>query len=152
MKTEYGEFKVMTVRETVKDYLAETPQKIATFLRENVPASSWFDPDKEAFIAILLNTRTRIIGFNLVSLGILDQCIVHPREVFRPAIVAAANRIVLAHNHPSGETTPSDADIKMTQNLIRAGQLLKIEVIDHVIWSAQNESYKSLREMGYFYS
>jgi DNA repair protein RadC len=75
---------------------------------------------------------------------------VHPREVFRPAIIAAAAAIVIAHNHPSGEANPSEADIKVTRDLIRAGQLLKIELLDHVIMGA--DRHCSLRAMGYFYS
>ena len=76
--------------------------------------------------------------------------IVHPREVFRCAIIAAAAKIALIHNHPSGEPQPSEADIKVTRDLIRAGQLLKIEVLDHVI--VGNPTHSSLRELGYFYS
>ena len=83
----------------------------------------------------------------LVAHGTLDTILVHPREVFRAAITANAAVIVLAHNHPSGEATPSEADIKVTRDLIRAGQLLKIEVLDHVI--VGNGQRASLRELGY---
>ena len=76
---------------------------------------------------------------------------IHPREVFRPAIRGAASAIVLMHNHPSGESAPSEADVKVTRDLIRAGQLLKIEVLDHVIVGA-GETFTSLRTLGYFYS
>ena len=76
--------------------------------------------------------------------------LVHPREVFRCAIIAAAASVVIIHNHPNGESIPSDADIKVTRDLIRAGQLLKIELVDHFIIGNQNHS--SLRELGYFYS
>jgi DNA repair protein RadC len=73
-----------------------------------------------------------------------------PREVFRVAIMTAASALIVMHNHPSGESTPSDADIKVTRDLIRAGQLLKMELIDHVIIGNGNRS--SLRELGYFYA
>ena len=73
----------------------------------------------------------------------------HAREVFRPAIVAAGSAIVLTHNHPSGDPTPSEADIKCTRDLIRAGQLLKIELMDHVIIGS--DRHVSMREQGYFY-
>jgi DNA repair protein RadC len=79
----------------------------------------------------------------------MDTILVHPREVFRTAVIGAASAIVLVHNHPSGEPTPSEADIKVTRDLIRAGQLLKIDVLDHVIMGNPNRS--SLRELGYFY-
>jgi DNA repair protein RadC len=85
-----------------------------------------------------------------VSIGTLDTILVHAREVFRGAIIAAAAAVVVMHNHPSGESTPSEADIKVTRDLIRAGQLLKIELLDHVI-IGQNR-HQSLRELGYFYS
>lgn len=78
----------------------------------------------------------------------MDTILVHPREVFRAAIIASASAIVLAHNHPSGEATPSEADIKVTRDLIRAGQLLKIEVLDHVIIGAGE--HVSLRTLGFF--
>src|SRR5262249_22584660 len=98
----------------------------------------------------LLNTRRRIKGHHLVSIGTLDTILVHPREVFRLAVVASAAAIVVMHNHPSGEPDPSDADIKVTRDLIRAGQLLKIEVCDHVIVGCKKHT--SLRSLGYFYS
>ena len=88
--------------------------------------------------------------------GTLDTLLVHPREVFKAAIAANAAAVVLAHNHPSGDPTPSEADIKVTRDLIRAGQLLKIEVLDHVIIGRATperpKDYASLRELGYFYS
>jgi DNA repair protein RadC len=91
-----------------------------------------------------------------ISDGTLDTILVHPREVFRAAIAANAAGIVLVHNHPSGDPTPSDADIKVTRDLIRAGQLLKIEVVDHVIigraTAERTKDYASLRELGYFYA
>ena len=72
-----------------------------------------------------------------------------PREVFRLAIIAAASAVIVMHNHPSGESTPSEADIKVTRDLIRAGQLLKLELIDHVVIG--NGNFSSLRALGYFY-
>jgi DNA repair protein RadC len=91
----------------------------------------------------------------MLSQGTLDTILVHPREVFAPAIVKRASAIVLAHNHPSGDPTPSEADIKVTRDLIRAGQLLKIEVLDHIILGRRTDErprdWVSLRELGYFY-
>ena len=99
-------------------------------------------------MVLILNTRRRIIGHNLVTLGSLDTCLIHAREVFRPAIVAAGSAVILMHNHPSGDSTPSEADIKVTRELIRAGQLLKIELLDHVI---MGQRITSLKTQGYFY-
>ena len=81
----------------------------------------------------------------------MDTILCHPREVFRLAIMASAAAIIIAHNHPSGEPTPSEADIKITRDLIRAGQLLKIDVLDHIIMGV-NLNHSSLRTLGYFYS
>ena len=84
----------------------------------------------------------------------LDQVLVHAREVFAVAIAKRASAIVIAHNHPGGDPTPSEADISVTRELIRAGQLLKIEVLDHVIMGRSTterpRDYTSLRELGYF--
>jgi DNA repair protein RadC len=77
-------------------------------------------------LVFILNTRRRIKGHYLASIGTMDTILCHPREVFRLAIMASASGIIICHNHPSGESTPSEADIKVTRDLIRAGQLLKI--------------------------
>jgi DNA repair protein RadC len=130
--------------------LCETPVQAAEYWRTHIATAPYFDPERECFVALLLNTRRRIRGHHFVSHGTLDTILVHPREVFRVAIVAAASAIVLMHNHPSGDPTPSEADIKVTRDLIRAGQLLKLEVLDHVVMG-QCE-HRSLRELGYFYS
>ena len=91
-----------------------------------------------------------------ITNGTLDTVLVHAREVFRSAISANSSASVLAHNHPSGDPTPSEADIKVTRDLIRAGQLLKIEVLDHIVLGRATperaKDYSSLRELGYFYS
>ncbi|HTI98813.1 MAG TPA: DNA repair protein RadC [Dongiaceae bacterium] len=108
----------------------------------------------ETLQVLLLNTRRRLIRVEEISSGTLDTLLVHAREVFRPAIAANASAIVLAHNHPSGDPAPSEADIKVTRDLVRAGHLLKIEVLDHVILGRATEDrakdYASLRELGYF--
>ena len=96
---------------------------------------------------LLLNTRRRVKGHQIVSIGTHDTILVHPISVFRLAIVTSAAAVVLTHNHPSGEAQPSEADIRVTRDLVRAGQLLKIEVLDHVIMGTPNHC--SLRELGY---
>lgn len=109
----------------------------------------------ETFQVLLLNTRRRLIRAVEIADGTLDTLLVHPREVFKLAIAANAAAVVLVHNHPSGDPTPSEADVKVTRDLIRAGQLLKIEVLDHVIIGSAGpnraKEYASLRELGYFY-
>jgi DNA repair protein RadC len=129
--------------------LLETPDSIATLLREQNRRA-----EVEVFQIVLLNTRRRLIDIKQISQGTLDTILVHPREVFKSAISSNAAAVVLAHNHPSGDPTPSEADIKVTRDLIRAGQLLKIEVLDHVIIGRATQErprdFVSLRELGYF--
>jgi DNA repair protein RadC len=142
-------------RRLVKEVQAEspvldTPDAVANLMREQTRLLK-----AEVFQVLLLNTRRRLIGEPVkISDGTLDTILVHAREVFRPAISASAAAIVLLHNHPSGDPTPSEADIKVTRDLIRAGQLLKIEVLDHLILGCATEArpkdYVSLRELGYF--
>ena len=131
--------------------LMDTPERIADYLREANRAYT-----VENFQVVFLNTRRRMIGMENISQGTLDTLLVHGREVFAPAISRRAAAIVLVHNHPSGDPTPSEADIKVTRDLIRAGQLLKIEVLDHIILGRRTDErpkdYVSLREAGYFYS
>ena len=128
----------------------DNPEAIVQLLREQNLVKN-----VETFQVLLLNTRRRLIRVEDISHGTLDTLLVHPREVFKAAIAANAAAIVLAHNHPSGDPTPSEADIKVTRDLIRAGQLLKIEVLDHVIIGRATpdrpKDYASLRELGYFY-
>jgi DNA repair protein RadC len=143
------EFKVMRIRECAfEPPIVDTPQRAFDYWMANITKSDWFDPCKEAFVVLVLNTRRRIIGHNLISLGTLDSCQVHPREVFRPVIVAAGSAIILMHNHPSLDSSPSEADTKVTRDLIRAGQLLRIQIVDHVI---VGERYHSLKELGFLY-
>jgi DNA repair protein RadC len=127
----------------------DTPEAVANLMREDARLRS-----VETFQILLLNTRRRLIEVAKIADGTLDTILVHPREVFKPAIAANAAAIILLHNHPSGEATPSEADIKVTRDLIRAGQLLTIEVLDHVILGRATQErpkdYMSLRELGYF--
>jgi len=131
--------------------LCDTPERIAELMSALCIAAP-----KETFWAVLLDTRRRLIEICPVSTGTLDSVFVHPRDVFRAAIAANASGIVLVHNHPSGDPTPSEADIKVTRDLIRAGQLLKLEIVDHVICgrasTERSRAYASLRELGFFYA
>jgi DNA repair protein RadC len=95
-----------------------------------------------------------VTGFEFVSQGTLNTLLLRSCEVLRLATVLSASAIIIAHNHPSGDPTPSDADVKWTRQLIRAGQFLNIELVDSIIIgdARREKSYGSLREMGYFYS
>lgn len=129
----------------------DNPEMIVNYMRETNRLKG-----VEEFQVLLLNTRRRLIRAITISHGTLDTILVHPREVFKAAITANAAAIVLVHNHPSGDPTPSEADVKVTRDLIRAGQLLKIDVLDHVILGCATKErakdYASLRELGHFYS
>jgi len=144
------EFKVMLVRECEPvSQIMDQPELVAQYWRDNIPRADWYDPMKEALVVLVLNTRKRIIGHNLVALGSLDTCPVTALHVFRPVIAVAGASLILVHNHPSGSADPSEADIRVTRDLMRAGQLLKIELLDHVIIGL-NE-HKSLRSLGYLH-
>lgn len=99
---------------------------------------------KENFYVILLNTKNKILKIEKISIGILDATIIHPREIFKPAIKNSAARIILAHNHPSGDPSPSDEDLNITKKIMSIGELIGIEVIDHIIIG--NENYWSYLE------
>jgi DNA repair protein RadC len=150
------EFKLVALRDCAterENQLMDEPSKVADYWNQHVKTSPLFNPEVECFIVFFVNTRRRIKGHMVISTGSLDTILVHPREVFRPAIVQGSAAIILAHNHPSGDPTPSESDIKVTRELIRAGQLLKIEVLDHVVMgcaTARANGYFSLRECGYF--
>lgn len=102
--------------------------------------------DKEHFMVLLLDTKNRVIKDVVVSVGTLNCSLVHPREIFKPAIKESANSIILVHNHPSGDFEPSSEDIKITELLVKSGDLLSIKVLDHVILG--DGSFCSLNERG----
>ena len=101
---------------------------------------------QERFFVVLLDGRHRVIRHELVSQGTLTASLVHPREVFRPALREAAAAVVLVHNHPSGDPTPSQEDREVTERLARAGEILGVPVLDHVV--VAERGYSSLRESG----
>ena len=128
----------------------DNPETVVNYMRETNRLR-----DVESLQLLLLNVRHKLIRVEEISDGLVDTLLVHPREVFRAAIMANAAAVLL-HNHPSGDPTPSDADIKVTRDLIRAGQLLKIDILDHVILgratATRTKDYSSLKELGYFHS
>jgi DNA repair protein RadC len=104
--------------------------------------------DREHFKAAFLNTKNQIIRVVTVSIGSLNASIVHPREILKPAISASAASIVLVHNHPTGDPAPSREDIEFTKRFAQCGELIGIELLDHIIIGS--ERYQSLKEGGYF--
>jgi DNA repair protein RadC len=106
------------------------------------------DVDREHFIVLMLNQKNKIIGINTMSIGSLTASVVHPREVFKPAILSNAAALILAHNHPSGQPQPSTEDRALAQRLVEAGRLLGISVLDHVIIGDGTSSYFSFADEG----
>jgi DNA repair protein RadC len=104
------------------------------------------DADREYFLILVLNTKNNITGVNVVSIGNLNSSLVHPREVFKAAILGNAAAIILVHNHPSGDATASNEDLKITRRLAEAGKILGIEVLDHVVIG--DGCWYSLKEKG----
>ncbi len=127
--------------------IVSAPAEAAAVLREEFRLL-----DRESFRALLLNTKNRLIKTVEVSRGSLNASIVEPREVFKDAIAASAAAMILAHNHPSGDPTPSSEDIAITKRLVRAGELLNITVLDHIIVGQRahdrDQDFISLKELG----
>jgi len=120
------------------DYKITTPKEVFELLKNDLG-----NKKKEHFKILSLTTRKKLIGIDDISIGILDSSIAHPREIFKPAIQNSAASIILVHNHPSGDPTPSNDDIKMTERLLEAAKIMGIDIDDHVIIS--EGAFTSLR-------
>jgi DNA repair protein RadC len=126
-----------------------TPDQAAAYLQSAIDTH----PVQEGFYVILLDRKNHPLGRVLVTLGTLTSSLVHPREVFRPAILASAASVILAHNHPSGDPSPSAADIQVTRQLREASRAVDIEILDHVIVGSKESDptkvgYYSFRDTG----
>jgi DNA repair protein RadC len=119
----------------------KAPEDVRDVVREHLRGVK-----KECFLALLLTTRGKLIKVSEVSVGSLDSSLVHPREVFREAMSAAAASVVFVHNHPSGDPSPSAEDVKMTERLVQVGQLVGIDVLDHIIVS--DSDFTSMKRKG----
>lgn len=130
------------VKEAKTNTACRCPADAAAFLADTATLA------QEAFTVITLNTKHRPIDRHLISLGLLDASLVAPREVFAPAILDRAAAVIISHNHPSSDPTPSTEDIRITRQLIEAGRILDIPVLDHVIIGRGETPFHSLRESG----
>ena len=124
-----------------KDYDIKNPQSVVKAIRSSIK-----DKAKEHFKLILLDNRNKIISISTISIGTLNASLVHPREIFKEAIIHNSASVVLAHNHPSGDPEPSEEDIKITERLVESGKILGIEVIDHIVIGKTN--FSSFKERG----
>lgn len=132
------------IAESRKVTQIRSPEDVAAYLKPLVK-----NKYKEQFIAIFLNTKGHIIKHEIITIGSLQASIVHPREIFESACRNHAASIIVAHNHPSGDPTPSREDIQVTQRLVKAGKIMDIPVLDHIIiGSDSNCRWKSLKERG----
>ena len=137
-------FHIKLVREGQPLYhqAISAPQEAAAFFRQQIG-----DSVQEHFIAIFLNARNIPIGWREISRGSVSASLVHPREVFLAAIKVVASSLILAHNHPSGDASPSKDDLELTRRLKQAGDILGLEVLDHLIITA--DTHVSLKEKGF---
>jgi len=129
--------------ETQGKPVLETPEAVAALVKGRLG-----DKKKEHFLALLLDTRNQLIKMAEISVGSLDASIVHPREVYKEAIAASAAAVIFAHNHPSGDPTASEDDIRLTKGLVEAGEIIGIEVLDHIIIG--DKKFFSLKREGLF--
>ncbi len=118
--------------------VVKTPEDVVNLIRSRLKGKK-----KEYFLAILLDTRSRLIKIAEISIGSLDSSIVHPREVFKEAISASAASVIFAHNHPSGDPEASEDDINLTKRLAKTGEIVGIDVLDHIIIG--DKKYLSLK-------
>ena len=151
MKHPLSQFRIRTERigEAIPAVEADAPEKIWRYWLEHVAKD--IQQDKEHLHVLLLNSRLKIIGFHLVSMGSLTETSSHPREVLRPVILAGAYGFVLTHNHPSGDPSPSRGDDLFTRRLIEAADLLVLKFLDHVVIGQPEtgrNAYYSYREAG----
>ena len=140
-----GNYHVKLVREGCARYKSKVVQ-----CADDAADIAWQylqDRDRETLIVLLLDSQNTCIGINEVSMGSLTQSVTHPREVFKPAILSNAAAIILAHNHPSGKTNASKSDIEITEQMVKAGKILGIGVLDHVI-VGYNTMRTSIKEEG----
>ena len=145
MKKKVSLVRVQTVKERTYTYdfrKVNSPQSAKALFEK---LEFFVNSDREMFLVASLNTKNEPTQIEVISVGSLNASIVHPREVFKSAIISNAASIICAHNHPSGDLTPSKEDIEVTKRLVEAGKLLGIDVLDHIIMNDEGE-YKSIRE------
>ena len=128
-----------TINAAERPYIS-TPEDAAAIMRPVVELLA-----EERMYVMLLSTKNRVNAIQEVSVGSLNASVVHPREIFKAAFLSNAAALILVHNHPSGDPTPSHEDVALTKAIVEAGKILDIPVLDHVI---MGDRYKSLKEMG----
>ncbi|MEW6613975.1 MAG: JAB domain-containing protein [Thermodesulfobacteriota bacterium] len=125
------------------------PQKVAKVLQLILNGENDLDQDKEHFWVVGLTAASCIKYVELVTLGILNQSVVHPREIFRMAILKSVVALIVGHNHPSGKVAPSDTDKRITEVIASAGDIIGIKLVDHIIIGNNTKRYYSFKEDGF---
>jgi DNA repair protein RadC len=121
-------------------------KEVAKVFQDILALEEKIDQEKEHYYVMHLDTRSQVKMVELVTIGILDSSLVHPRETFRRAVISGSAAIIIAHNHPSGEVEPSEEDIKITRVMHEAGNILGIALLDHIIFT--NDKYHSFKNNG----
>jgi DNA repair protein RadC len=143
------EFRIITLRECATEpEMVDAPEKIAAYWRTHIQPN--IDGTREHLVVFLLNVRCRLIGHELIGMGTLNSVLLASRDIFRLAIMQAAHSVVIAHNHPSGDPEPSPEDVRGTRAMVRAGQVLGIELMDHVVIGFGGK-FASLKALGLLY-
>ena len=124
------------IKEQKAEYVIKCANDVYRYLKE------FKNEDREYFIVLGLNTKNKVLYREIVHIGTLNGSIIHPRETFKKAIIMSCNSIIIAHNHPSGDTAPSEEDIKITKTMKKAGELLQIKVLDHIIIGDEYYSFQ----------
>jgi DNA repair protein RadC len=121
-------------------------KEVAKVFQDILALEEKIDQEKEHYYVMHLDTRSQVKMVELVTIGILNSSLVHPRETFRRAVISGSAAIIIAHNHPSGEVDPSDEDTKITRVMHEAGNILGIALLDHIIFTKDN--YFSFKNNG----
>jgi DNA repair protein RadC len=126
--------------------LIRQSEDVALVFQDLLKLEDTIDRDKEHFYVMHINARQQVNLVELVAIGTLNHTDVHPRETFRRAVIEGSYSIIVAHNHPTGDVTPSEADIQTTRKLHNAGEILNIPLLDHIIFSATDRSFFSFKD------
>jgi DNA repair protein RadC len=136
--------KVVRVAEATPSRKLDSPEAAAAYWRRVIAVKSWFDAEKEHMVVLILSTKFAVQGHSLVSIGSMNETIAHPREIFRAAVAGGAYAIIVIHNHPSGDPSPSNSDVSLTRHLEECGKLLQIRMLDHVIMGCGRKYFSFL--------
>ena len=142
---------VTCVNDNSCGFILDTPERLLEFWKTIISEQPDHQHEKENVVVVMLNTRMRPYAWHLVSIGTVNECSAHPREILRPVVASGAYGFAMMHNHPSGDPSPSRSDESMTRRIIEASQLLQIRLIDHMIVGRPalgRSEYYSFREAG----